>query len=266
MNRNTAASQAKPTGPEHPHLSAYWSSSNLSNHLGIFWSLLILLFLVWAEHKSSILYLVKLQENWTLQGQKRTSLVSPSGSLPRLSCIYGKAKLVFSSCHCNSCRNISSSLTTFQAFPCWVFGVLGSLCRLQPIKVKSSTDQLICRWNLLLCFSCLPNQLNSLTRYVGFLISCSLQAILQICLLCISVFRMTTDILVPSNFVVQTWNSSISFLVTIHSSVILMFGLCRICKLVCELLLSIFKALVERVKLLTSECHHPILGLLKPTD
>ncbi|KAG2537608.1 hypothetical protein PVAP13_9NG310573 [Panicum virgatum] len=104
--------------------------------------------------------------------------------------------LVFS-CHCNSCRNISSSILLFLPFKnflaeCSLFWALFMQVNLQ-VKLTSQ-----------FLFSCLPNRLNSLTRYVGFLISWSLQAILQICSLCISVFRMKTDILVPSIFVVQT--------------------------------------------------------------
>jgi hypothetical protein len=122
----------------------------------------------------------------------------------------------------------SSSPTTFQKFPCWVFDVLCSLCTLQPVKgeVFHWSINLQVKFASQFLFSCLPNRLNSLTRYEGFFISWSLKVILQNCLFCISVFRVTTNILVPSNFVVQTCTSSISFTFTIHSSVILMSGFC----------------------------------------
>lgn len=70
------------------------------------WHLLILTFMVpalWPVSKSSLLYPV------TVLSKVRRELAwsVPVGSLPGLPCIYGTTMLVFSFCHCRSCRNMS---------------------------------------------------------------------------------------------------------------------------------------------------------------
>jgi hypothetical protein len=94
------------TAPEHPHLSDYKIAQTCLSS----WHLLILAYFMvpglWpGRARLPCCTLSSCKKNWTRQ--KRTSLVSPSGSLPGLSCIYGTATLVFSFCHCKSCRNIS---------------------------------------------------------------------------------------------------------------------------------------------------------------
>jgi len=209
------------TAPEHPHLSDYKIAQTCLSS----WHLLTLAYFMvpgsWPGRKSSMLYPVKLQEKLN---SPRSEENKPGQSQWVLAWIvmylwHSHAGLLLLPLQVLQ-KHLSSisSLTTFQEFPCWALDVLGSSMQ------TSSRHSIVFHWSINLqvnfffsfSFSSFLSRLSSLTRYVGFLISCSLESILQICLLCISVFRVTIHIFLPLNFVGQTWNSWISFVFTIH--------------------------------------------------
>lgn len=149
MNRNTAASQTTVNSSRASTPIRLQNSSNLSIILAssdpcLFYGSWLV---TWAR-EASMLYPVKLQE-------KLNSLRSEENKPGQSQWVLAWIVMYLWHSHAGLLllplqvlqKHISSlsSLTTFQEFLAWRSMFLAPLCRLHPVTLKSSTDQLISR-------------------------------------------------------------------------------------------------------------------------